>query len=129
MSLQHFRTNAPPFVRRFPPGEAERGREEARLLTAAAHPGVTELLAVRDEPDGSLELWLRRLPGPDLAHLRPLALEEACGLGAAMATTVADLHHLGIVHGDLAGSRVLLGEDGQPVLCGFDRAGLVGDDA
>ncbi|MHB1535748.1 MAG: hypothetical protein ACYC1D_14305, partial [Acidimicrobiales bacterium] len=32
-------------------------------------------------------------------------------------------------HGDLAGSRVLLGEDGQPVLCGFDRAGLVGDDA
>jgi hypothetical protein len=40
-------------------------------------------------------------------------------LVAALATALADLHELGIVHGHVDASHVLVGVAGRPVLCGF----------
>lgn len=43
----------------------------------------------------------------------------AAGLLAAVATTVADLHAMGVVHGRIEPSHVVVDGVGRPVLCGF----------
>lgn len=45
------------------------------------------------------------------------------GLGAAVAGTLADLHALGIVHGRIDGSHILIGDDSRPRLCGLSHQG------
>ena len=52
----------------------------------------------------------------------PLSVAATAGLGAALATIVADLHHLGVAHGQIDASHVLLDDEGRPVLCGFGAA-------
>ena len=93
---------------------------EAAVLRSLAHPGVVRLVDVDggDPPDG---LLLRRIPGGDLSQLGAQPPEVVAGLGAAIATTVADLHDLGVHHGALEASHVLLdGEEAHP--CSFGRA-------
>jgi hypothetical protein len=94
---------------------------EAALLRTLAHPGVVRLVAVEgsDPPDA---LVLRRVPGGALSQLGTQPLEVIAGLGAAVATTVADLHDLGIQHRAIDAQHVLLDDQGRPVLCSFGRA-------
>jgi serine/threonine protein kinase len=94
---------------------------EATMLRAVAHPGVVQLLDVEggEPPDG---LVLRRVGGGDLATLGDQCAEVVAGLGAALATTVADLHDLGVSHKAIEAAHVLLDENGRPVLCSFGRA-------
>ena len=94
---------------------------EAAVLRSLAHPGVVRLVDVDggDPPDG---LLLRRIPGGDLSQLGAQPPEVVAGLGAAIATTVADLHDLGVHHGALEASHVLLDGEGRPILCSFGRA-------
>jgi hypothetical protein len=103
--------------------ERETLGREAAVLRAIAHPGVVQLIGVHggDPPDG---LLLRRETGGDLAALADEGTEVVAGLGAALATTVADLHDLGVSHGAIEPSHVLLDEQGRPVLCSFGRAQL-----
>ena len=108
----------------YPGTEADCGRHESQILRLAAHPGVVQLLGTVERPDGSFEVSLRRLPGPDLDHFEVGTVGGACALGAAVATTVADLHHLGVVHGRLQREHVLLDATGGPVLCGFSSSRL-----
>ena len=91
------------------------------MLRAVAHPGVVELLDVegRDPPDG---LVLRMVRGGDMRALGEQPAAVIAGLGAALATIVADLHDLGLSHGAIDATHVLLDEEGRPVLCSFGRA-------
>src|SRR5690606_41484281 len=52
------------------------------------------------------------------------------GLVAAVASTLGDLHELGIVHGRVDTTHVLIGDDGRPRLCGFagDEGATPADD-
>ncbi|MET0728588.1 MAG: hypothetical protein ABWZ76_09865 [Acidimicrobiales bacterium] len=86
-------------------------------LREAAHPGVVEVLS----SEGSTTEWELRLVhgGRPLDVVGRLSAERVAGIAAAVAATLADLHDAGIVHGRLDASRVLLGADGRPVLCGF----------
>lgn len=43
-------------------------------------------------------------------------------MGAALATTLADLHEIGVVHLAVEPEHVLIDGDGRPVLCGFGSA-------
>ncbi len=61
-----------------------------------------------------------------LATLARRDVAHACGLVAATAETVADLHSIGVVHGRIEASHVLIDRDGLPVLTGFARADLAG---
>ncbi len=101
----------------------ERGRlgREAELLRVIAHPGVVQFVSTQggDPPN---ELILRRVAGGNLGRLGPQPLQVIAGLGAAIATTIADLHDLGICHGAIEASHVLLDEEGRPVLCSFGQA-------
>lgn len=99
-------------------GEAEvtRLRREADRLRRASHPGVVTLLDVATTDSGA-ELRTRYAGEPlDRWHG---SLASVAGLGAAVAATLADLHGLGVVHGRVDASHILVGAGGRPRLCGM----------
>ncbi|MST34877.1 hypothetical protein GHK86_19390, partial [Acidimicrobiaceae bacterium USS-CC1] len=98
---------------------------ERHWLTRAAHPGVVRLLPA----EGSDALWLRDVGSRSLAALTPLEPAALCGLGAATATVLGDLHDLGIAHTAPTADHVLVDPDGRPVLCSFGRATRATPDA
>ena len=107
------------------PADADRLAHEADVLTAAQHPGVVELVA--GERDGTgLTLVTGFVGTHSLDTLGRISVERAAGLIAALAETVADLHDLGIVHGRIDPSHVIIGAGGRPVLCGFAGGGRIG---
>ena len=108
--------------------EAARLEREAELLEAARHPGVVELVGVDGSGVGSM-LLTAHVEGPTLAAVGPLPLEEAAGLLAALTTTLADLHELGLVHGAVCPEHVIVGPGGRPVLCGLAYGGRAGEPA
>jgi hypothetical protein len=104
--------------------DEERARlaRERAVLSAVAHPGIVRLARVGDASSGEAnELTLHLVPGGSMADLPRQSVAAVAGLGAALATTVADLHHLGIAHGALEPSHVLLDDEGRPVLCSLGR--------
>ena len=101
-------------------------RREVEVLRAVRHPGVVELVAVEEGPEGPTMLTAPA-DAPSLARLANLSLEEVAGVVAAVASTLADLHDLGIVHGGLTAEQVLVAADGRPVLRGFAHGGRIGE--
>ncbi|MBO0746839.1 MAG: hypothetical protein J2O47_00730 [Acidimicrobiaceae bacterium] len=102
-------------------------KAEGEMLKVAAHPGVVEM--IRSEGSGAgWQIVLRRVHGSDLTRQPPWTAEEVAGFGAAAATTLADLHDLGVVHGRLGPEHLLADESGRPVLCGFSQARRCLDD-
>ncbi len=105
--------------------EAVRLEREAALLESARHPGVVELVGVDGHGVGAI-LLTAHVEGPTLGRVERLPLEESAGLLAALASTLADLHGLGLVHGAVCPDHVIVGPGGRPVLCGFAYGGQVG---
>ena len=68
--------------------------------------------------DDGWELCTRH-GGRPASAVGPLTVAQVASLAAGVASTLADLHDLGIVHGRLDASHVLVGDHGRPVLCGF----------
>ena len=106
--------------------EAALLENEAALLEAGRHPGVAELVGVDGHGVGSV-LLTAHVEGATLAHVGRLPAEECAGLLAALATTLADLHDLGLVHGAVCPEHVVIGPDGRPVLCSLGYGGRVGE--
>jgi hypothetical protein len=89
---------------------------EAERLRQARHPGVVVLLDHQRTPAGA-ELRTRYAGEPlDRWHG---TLVRLAGLIAAVAADLGDLHDIGVVHGRIDGSHVLVGSNGRPRLCGF----------
>jgi hypothetical protein len=99
-------------------------RAEAEALRRAQHPGVVGLVDVTDTGD-EVVIRTRYCGSRTLASAGTITVKRAAGLIAAVATTVADLHDLGIRHGRLTPDHVLIAADGRPVLCGFADAALL----
>ena len=109
------------------PDEAARLDREAVLLAEARHAGVVALLDSGRDERGP---WLRLEDVGDVTLERLLTSESAEGLLALLstvATTIADLHDIGVVHGAIDPSHVLVDHDGRPLLCGFSHGGHRGD--
>jgi tRNA A-37 threonylcarbamoyl transferase component Bud32 len=102
------------------PADRERLRSEAGVLMAVAHPGVVRLIAAEGEPPD--ELIFGWVEGGDFGALEIEDQEVLAGVGAAIATTLADIHDLGVVHGSIGPAHVLIDPDGRPVLCSFGAA-------
>lgn len=94
---------------------------EAAVLRTAAHPGVVELVSV-ENPGNPDAIVLRRVDGTTLAEHSPVPPGELSWAGTALATTIADLHDIGVVHLALEADHVIIDRAGRPVLCGFGRA-------
>jgi hypothetical protein len=106
------------------PSDAVSLAREAAMLDLARHPGVVVLERASSEGHGDLSTvhaGSRTLAGDGLT------LDEQLKAIAAAAETLADLHALGIVHGRVDETHVVLGDRARPVLCGFRAAGLAGD--
>ena len=104
-------------VKRSPAHAVEQLRREGERLRRASHPGVVQVLRSAPAGDG----WELRTAhaGRPLSILDARTVPQVAAVVAAVASTLADLHALGIVHGRLDASHVLVGEQGRPVLCGF----------
>jgi hypothetical protein len=89
---------------------------EAERLRQARHPGVVVLLDHRRTSAGA-ELRTR-FAGEPLDRWHGTLIRLA-GLVAAVAADLGDLHDIGVVHGRIDGSHVLVGGNGRPQLCGF----------
>lgn len=92
-------------------------------------PGVVRLEAVGRTATGAPWLVEELASGGSLAdRLRRglLPPDEVVALVAALATTLAAAHRLGVAHGDLSPGNVVLAADGTVLLCDFGVAALVG---
>ncbi len=110
------------------PVEAARLQREADVLNVAGHPGLVELVTFVDGPEPCLST--ARVEGATLAELaeqRSLEADEVAGVVASVATTVADLHAVGLVHGAITLEHVILDGEGRPVLCSLGYGGLAGE--
>lgn len=105
--------------------DALRLRHEADVLSSARHPGIVELVDCDQVGDDTV-LRTEFVGGHSLDTVGSLELERAAGLVAALTEVVADLHDLGVVHGRLEPSHILIGPGGRPILCGFGGGGRVG---
>lgn len=103
------------------PNEQQRLAGEAAVLRSAAHPGIVQISA-SDANGTAGVLELRRVGGSTIGVLSPLEARGGARVGAALATTVADLHDIGITHGAIRPEHVLVDERARPVLCGFGSA-------
>jgi hypothetical protein len=97
-----------------PQAELRLERERDRLA-AARHPGVVELLDGHD--DSAATMTMAWAGGRSLETVRP-ALADAIVLLASVCTTVADLHEMGMAHGRLDATHVVV-ERRRARLCGF----------
>lgn len=101
---------------------AEAIRRETRMLALARGPGVVDLVASGDEPDGGAWLCTRYLAGGTLVDIVQTEGEAAATAALAhVAGTLADLHERGIVHGRCTAEHVVGGPAGA-TLCGFSAA-------
>ena len=64
---------------------------------------------------------------PAAAALRSHDAGGAVRARRAVATVLADLHDLGIVHGAIGADHILVGPEGHPVLCGFGSSAPLED--
>lgn len=101
---------------------------EGRRLMEAAHPGVARVVESGPTRDG----WELRLAheGVPVSSLRSLSPSLVATIVSQAATTLADLHDRGIVHGRLDASSILWTPSGCAMVCEFgtppgDRGGLV----
>jgi hypothetical protein len=80
-------------------------------LTALWHPGIARLLDVIVD-DGQVALVTDLVPGMDLrtrlARHGPLTPVEAADVGASMAEALGAAHRIGVVHGDIKPSNVVV---------------------
>lgn len=116
-------SGAPVLVKRGSGADAAILRTEAARLRLAAHPGVVEVVCSAGT-DEAWELHLARAGHP-VGSLPPMSPRQIARVVAAAASTVADLHASGLVHGHLDGDCVLVGQGSRVVLSGLgpDDAG------
>ena len=100
--------------------QAQLLRREAEVLRRARHPGVVELVDLVED-DTSVVLVTAEPDGPRLSD-SDLTSPEIAGVIAVLATTLADLHDIGVSHGSVSAERIALDESGRPVLGGFELA-------
>ena len=100
---------------------------EAAVLAAVDLPGVVRLVERRGDPAPALVT--RFIGTHSLATAPTPDVDDTIAIVASLVDTVADLHRLGVRHGAIDPSHVLLGPGRRPVLCGFSRATLPGTPA
>jgi hypothetical protein len=121
--------------------DVARLRLEAERLERAVHPGLVEVVGPAGEDvdgaqadraaeqgaddgvEGRAAVELRtRFAGDPISHWSG-SVGAVAGLGAAVAATLGDLHDIGVVHGRLDATHILVGDDGRPRLCGLSHPG------
>lgn len=109
--------------------DADRRRDEAAILARLDHPGIVAFIDILDDGVGGGPDLLMGYVGSDAWDRCPPTSETGILEGlAAVASTIADLHDLGIAHRALTPDHIVLTADHRPVICGFADAGAADPD-
>ncbi|MEM9455950.1 MAG: serine/threonine-protein kinase [Myxococcota bacterium] len=108
------------------PGRAAALRAEARTLARLSHPNIVRVFEI-DEHEGDLFIVMERIEGTDLSrwlteHGSSGAVESRVRLLHGIALGLRAAHRLGIVHGDVKPSNILVDREGQARLVDFGLA-------
>jgi TolB-like protein/tetratricopeptide (TPR) repeat protein len=109
------------------PGDRERFRREAHVLSRLSHPGVATVFDFATQ-DGVDFLVMEYVPGGSLqSRLQrgPLELEEVARIGAQIGDALEEAHRGGFLHRDLKTGNVVLTASGTPKILDFGLAGLL----
>ena len=114
---------------------AKRFSRECRALARIDHPGVVAIhdAGVDGDPDnGELYLVMQRIDGMSLADFvaerESVPWPQAAALGAQIATVLAAVHAIPVVHRDLKPGNVMLRPDGTAVLLDLGIAAVFDPD-
>jgi len=111
-------------------GVRERARRELALTTAVEHPHVLPVYGVVDAP-GALVIVREIADGGSMADLLAargaLTPGEIVTVCAPAAQALAELHLLGLVHGDVSPDTVVFSADGRPMLTDVGLSRISGD--
>ncbi len=108
------------------PGFLERFRREARSVSRLRHPNIVTVFDFGTQ-DGITYMVSELLPGGTLASRlgRPLALDQARTVLAAIAAALDYAHASGLIHRDVKPSNILFTRDHVPVLSDFGIARML----
>ena len=104
--------------------DEERLRHEHAILSALEIDGVTRVRGL-DEVGGALTLVLEDDGGVSLASLlgrRRPPPAEVIGLGEQLSTTLAEVHHHGVIHRDIKPRNIIVDSEGRTHLIDFGIA-------
>lgn len=104
--------------------DRQRFLNEARAAAAIAHPNICPVYDV-DEADGRVFIAMACVEGMPLSRRMAaggLDIQEAARIGAQIAAGLEAAHRLGIVHRDIKGGNVMVGEDGHVCILDFGLA-------
>ncbi len=108
------------------PAMADRFVEEGLLMGRLSHPAIVKVLgAGRDR--GKFYLALEYVEGPSFARAierRAFTPKETAFLLSAVGRALQHAHRMGVIHGDVVPSNILLKSDGSPKLTDFGIARL-----
>jgi AAA ATPase domain/Protein kinase domain len=103
------------------PDAERRVRHEAAMLERLR--GIEGLAQLADDSRYPGSVVLADAGRVNLAGTaKPLAADELTGLAAALARAVAEMHHRGVMHGDITPANIVLSDDGRPCLVDFALA-------
>jgi serine/threonine protein kinase len=107
-------------------------RQEAEILASIDHPHIVNLYDV-DEYEGHFYQVVEYVDGNSLGCMieseNKLPMTVVLKLMIDIADALDYVHSLGIIHGDVKPSNIVVSSDGTPVLLDFGLAGTVGDDS
>ena len=122
------------------PSALDRFLDEARITGQLEHPGAVPVYElIRQSPDHSPFYTMRFINGQTLAEVSrvyhrkrvegqadPLDLATLLNAFVAVCNTVAYAHSRGVIHRDLKGQNVILGDFGEVVLLDWGLAKVLG---
>lgn len=109
--------------------DRQRFHDEALLLAGLSHPGLVAVLDVGTS-EGRPFLVMELVEGASLADLfeqGPLDPARAAAIGAELASTLAYVHDMGVVHRDVKPSNVLIDSLGRVRLADFGIAKMMSE--
>lgn len=111
------------------PTACARLRQEASVLATIDHPNVVALVDLIDigETIGLVTRYARGGSLADQAGREGFTVAKAMEMAATLSGALQDVHHAGLVHGDIKASNVLFTSRAHPLLADFGVAGWVGD--
>jgi serine/threonine-protein kinase len=123
------------------PAHRQRFLEEARVTGQLEHPGIVPVYELAADPADPRPFFAMRLvKGRTLSdavgdyhekrrrrEAAPLELHVLLGAFVTVCNTVAFAHHRGVVHRDLKGPNVLLGDFGEVIVLDWGLAKRVGE--
>src|SRR5690606_12675764 len=113
--------NQPDFIRR--------GETEAQMVARLEHPHIVPVYDYWRDPNGAYLVmrWLRGGSLREALQAGPYDLAAAALLLDQVASALALAHRIGVVHGNLKPSNILLDEEGNAYLADFGIVKMLGE--